>query len=209
MSHSEFTDLVELASGTLHGPLRDEIRAHLTVCAACSAEAETARRLLAAARADRMTDPPEAVLEAALSLWKSARPRAVGRSVSIVKAILSFDSFASPAAAAVRSTETSRRTARARRLVYRAGDYDIELTVERPRSGKERPSIRGQLLPRVDADIVPAGTEARLGKAGGRIARLALDRRGVFSSGPLPRGRYRLSLEVGASRLVVERLEVR
>jgi len=132
----------------------------------------------------------------------------VARAIEVLRAVLTFDSLTSPLPAAVRTAEGSRISALARRLLYSAGDYDIDLAVERSATRRGRPCLRGQILARAPRAGLPDGSEARLRRAGGRSAVIPLDAHGAFESGPLDPGRYRLTVRGGAVEIIVDRLDM-
>src|SRR5207247_2833458 len=98
--------------------------------------------------------------------------------------------------------------ARPRRLLYSAGDYDIDIAVERPTSPRGRARLRGQVLSRTHGEALPGGSKAMIRRVRGRTAVVPLDEHCSFDSGPLAAGRYRLTFQCGSVELVIDRLDV-
>ena len=208
MDHSDFTTLFELAAGAMAKAARRDVEAHIESCKRCTRDAVTARLLIKTVRTDAMSEPPRAIVQRAILLWKRERPGRARRAIEALKAVLTFDSFASPLPRGVRTPKASRLSARTRRLLYSAGEFDIDIAVERPVTRRGRAFLRGQILSRAPGGALHGRSEARLRRVGGRSTVVPLDAHGAFESGPLASGRYRLTLRGEAVEIVVERLDV-
>lgn len=208
MDHSDFSTLFELAAGSLAKAARRDVEAHIESCNRCARDAVTARLLIETVRTDAMSEPPRAIVQRAISLWKRERPGRARRAIEALKAVLTFDSFASPLPAGVRAPKAPRLSARTRRLLYSAGEFDIDIAVERPATRRGRAFLRGQILSRASGGSLPGRSEARLHRVGGRISVMPLDGHGAFESGPLASGRYRLTVRGDTVEIVLDRLDV-
>ena len=166
---------------------------------------ELVRTLLRARR--ELPEAPVAWQEAAVALFQSTAPSplldtaaALGR---LVRAVLSFDSWAAPAlAGGMRSLRSPTR-----HLLYSAEGRDIDLRIS-PQAGTTAGpfSLSGQILGpdesgRIELSVLDTGLSAPQ-HAG------ALDDLGEFRIDGVPAGLYRLTLHVGDAPIVVQPLEV-
>ncbi|HEU4752819.1 MAG TPA: carboxypeptidase-like regulatory domain-containing protein, partial [Armatimonadota bacterium] len=97
---------------------------HLAQCAACAAEAERDRRLVAVLEADRSADAPDWLLRRAFELMPQAEAQA--GLWERVLAVLTFDSRSGYAPAGARDAGSA-----SVRLAFQAGDARIDLLCER------------------------------------------------------------------------------
>ena len=120
-----------------------------------------------------------------------------------------------------------------RHILYRAGEYDLDIAVEAA-PGTSRPRaawLRGQVLGQEPLSGIAAGGTARIEKRPSRsavgrgktrpstsrgaaarkrvVATTPLDEQGTFAIGPLAPGPYTLTVEGRGVRLVVDRLDVK
>lgn len=166
---------------------------------------ELARTLLRARR--ELPEAPVAWQEAAVALFQSTATSplldtaaALGR---LVRAVLSFDSWAAPAlAGGMRSLRSPTR-----HLLYSAEGRDIDVRIS-PQAGSSAGqfSLSGQILGpdetgRIELSVLDDGLSAPP-HAG------ALDDLGEFRIDGVPAGLYRLTLHVGDAPIVVQPLEV-
>ncbi len=137
---------------------------------------------------------------AALALFPAAAPlrdtaAALGR---LVRAVLSFDSWAVPATAAgMRSLRSPTR-----HLLYSAEGRDIDLRIS---AQAEHFSLSGQILGPDETGHIELSA---LDEGGGALHQGALDALGEFRIDSVPPGLYRLTLHVGDAPIVVQPLEV-
>src|SRR6185503_4309999 len=132
--------LIDYLDNRLAQPDRAGVGGHLaTGCAACGETRDWYASVRLAASTDDSVAPPPWVLKRAVRIFDEAqRPRLAER-IGQAIASLVFDSFARPALAGVRSTETTNR-----QLLYRAGDYSIDLQIAP--SDDARADLIGQVL---------------------------------------------------------------
>ena len=148
MKCPSFERLLDYLDGNLAAVEAARVEAHLASdCASCAASRQWYQQVRAVVAADDSVEPPAWVMKRALRIFDTQRPRATERSVSgrikdrikDAVAALVFDSFARPVVAGVRSTEAA-----SRQLLYRAGEYHIDLQVVP--AGASRPDLIGQVL---------------------------------------------------------------
>ncbi|MCI0486783.1 MAG: hypothetical protein L0229_09305, partial [Blastocatellia bacterium] len=132
MKCPSFERLIDYLDGHLGALEASRVAAHIeSECLRCAANREWYEKVRLLAASDDLPEPPPWVLKRALRIFENrpVRPRLVERLGQMVASLV-FDSLARPAIAGVRSTETSNR-----QLLYRAGDYSIDLQVaQAPRS---------------------------------------------------------------------------
>ncbi len=152
--------------------------------------------------ARELPDAPLAWQQAAVALFQAPASSALAETVEalgrLVRAVLSFDSWATPAVA------TGMRSARSptRHLLYSAEGRDIDLRIS-PQA--EHFSLSGQVLGPDETGRIEL---AALGDAGAVRHQGHLDTLGEFRIDGVPPGLYRLTLHVGNTPIVVQPLEV-
>lgn len=154
-----------------------------------------------------LPDVPEALQQAAIQLWRVATPAAAAGAAAQavvqavwrqVVAVLSFDSWASPAlAAGMRSGRSPTR-----HLLFSAQGRDIDLRIA---PTAQAFSLAGQILGPDASGVIELITEGGAGHA----ARVTdLDALGEFRIDGLSRGIYRMTLRVGGDEIVMPPLDV-
>lgn len=145
---------------------------------------------------------PAAWRQAALALWPRQHPllQKAGQALRQVQALLSFDSWATPAAAlGMRSAGDEPR-----QLLYSAQGRDIDLRIG---ASAEHFVLSGQVLgpdERGMAELVTLGAADA-----GHAARIAtLDTLGAFRIEALLRGTYQLTLRLGGEQIVLPPIDV-
>ncbi len=156
------------------------------------------------ARAVReLPDAPEALQRSAIALFPAASALGALKSlaqavVTQVSAVLAFDSWAAPAmAAGMRSGRSATR-----HLLFSAQGRDIDLRIA-PEAGAF--ALAGQILGPDETGRVELVADADAG-APARV--VPLDALGEFRIEGLPRGSYRLTLQLGSERVVLPPLEL-
>lgn len=217
MRHPDFTALFQLAAGTSERGFATKTEQHLDGCAPCKASFGEARHLFEVVRSDHMMEPPAALVKKSIALWRKEHPGPLSRAINVIRAALVFDSLSSPLPAEVRGQGTGTRS---RRMLFSAGDYEIDIDLSRSRrEGRgTATAIRGQLLRHGTAAEVPAVSEVSLDRRttkgaarstqGRSTFRARTDEHGAFLLGPVSPGCYRMVLEGGGVRLIVDRLDV-
>lgn len=230
MDHPDFLMFYELVSGALERGIRAGIDEHLGGCAPCKAVFDQATALWETIQSERMAPPREAARRRGTALRRASAPGRSHPAAELIGVRLVFDSLGEPhepAGPAAGTPGGGKRTvataARARRLLYSGGGYDLDLRIESagPPRGRMRFSLRGQILGLeapdrgvgwAEAALERLGTRngARAGaRTGAQAARTGVDEEGLFTLGPLAAGRYRLILSGEGFFVVVDRLDLK
>jgi hypothetical protein len=185
-----FELLIDFLENRLDDAEAARMRAHLsTNCNACDESRNWYLQVKSIAASDDSIAPQSWVLKRAVGIFKTARRPRLGAHFGQAIASLVFDSFAHPALAAVRSTETVNR-----QLLYSAGDYRVDLQVA--------PAVHSQ------ADLI--GQVLMEGETGfdevsGLKLDITRDRKVVYSVKTDEMGEFKFAgLEFGVYDLTVE-----
>jgi hypothetical protein len=161
---------------------------------------ELSRRLIRAVKA--LPDAPLALQRAAIGLFPAAAQPASLKDVAasafkLVQAVLSFDSWATPAlAGGMRSA-----TASTRHLLFTAQGCDIDLRIS---ASIEAFVLAGQVLGPDEQALVKLAPQG----GGGDALQVAVDELGEFRIDGVRRGTYLLTLELGSEHIVLPPIEV-
>ena len=147
-----FEKLIDYLDGRLQTEAADLVASHLASgCEQCAADRHWYEAVTTVAAGDDSTEPPPWVLKRALNLFDSNRKSgSLGERISQAIAGLVFDSMARPAMVGIRSAEAANR-----QLMYRAGDYSIDvqvMTADQPRA-----EVIGQVLRRSEMRFESVG----------------------------------------------------
>jgi hypothetical protein len=187
--HISFVRLVDLVDSRLAPDELAAARSHIATCLRCAAELAWLERVIGLMRTDTAEQPPAHVVAAAKRLFQPPAPALRPQ----LLAALQFDSARTPIAPGRRAG-----TAAQRQLLFAVSDYllDVRLVLD----GSQW-AISGQLLGANDGRKIeldgPAGT-----------VQAALNELNEFALPPLPAGIYTLKLQLFASDIVVDGLEV-
>jgi hypothetical protein len=185
-----FERLIDYLDGRLTGTEADRHSAHLAAdCHACAETRKWYVNLKTVVAADDSIEPPPWVLKRAIRMFETqrARPRLVERVGQKIAALL-FDSLTRPAVAGVRSTETANR-----QLLYRAGDYSIDLQVAP--SDQSRADLMGQVLKEGETAFQSvAGLALSLNRKGEDVCSVVTNEMGEFKIKAIQQGNYDLSV---------------
>src|SRR5262249_3198952 len=140
MKCPSFERLIDYLDSRLSDAESAVVAGHLADnCADCTENSNWYRHVRSVAAADDMVEPPMWVTRRAFKIPTTQQRRSLASSVGQIIASLVFDSFQRPALAGVRSTETANR-----QLLYRAGDYSLDLQIAFAESGSG--NLIGQVL---------------------------------------------------------------
>lgn len=130
MTHFNNWQWVDFVRGLGDASTRSMMQSHLSSgCAGCRKTADTLRAVVVEARADAAFAPPEPVIRSAHAIYTLGKPERVGL-VSVIAQLIR-DSAREPLPAGLRSQDRL-----SRRALYEAGDYHVDLQLERqPASG--------------------------------------------------------------------------
>jgi len=119
----------------------ESIRAHLASgCARCQGNLAWVEKIVRLAATDETTEPPRWVLNRAIQLFEQMGPKRQPGFLEKIMASLVFDTLAQPQMAGVR-----RAGPETRQCLYRAGDFDVDLSVELGQA-PDTVTITGQVL---------------------------------------------------------------
>jgi hypothetical protein len=205
MKCPSFERLIDYIDGKLGQQVEAApVGAHLAAgCPRCSADSQWYQKLRAITRGDDSIEPPAWVIKRAIRIFETQRagPRVVERLGRAVAALI-FDSFAQPAIAGVRSTETA-----SRQLLYQAGDYSIDLQVAI--ASEHNASVIAQILrenqPRFES---VAGLSIELVRGGRPTAATATNEMGEFTINDVVPGTYDLRVKTPDGMITVPELPV-
>ena len=139
-SHIPFDRLVDWVEARLTAEERNQLQRHLTDCAHCRQELTQVERLFGLMQSDTSVDPPPAVINRAVRLFRPRQAPVTPPLLQRIVAALQFDSLQLAPATGLRSG-----AAAPRQLLFSAGDYDLDLRLA-PTEQVERWAVAGQVL---------------------------------------------------------------
>lgn len=172
-------------------------------CAVCGESRDWYQRVRIAAASDDTVAPPPWVLKRAVKIFEMQRdrPRLATRLGQAIASLV-FDSFAGPALAGVRSTETADR-----QLLYRAGDYSIDLQIAR--SEHARADLNGQVLKESDPTFESvSGLKLDIARDARVVLSAVTNEIGEFKISGIELGVYDLRIELSEGNITVPDLPV-
>lgn len=196
--------LLDFAQGRAEPALVDQIQAHLVSgCARCQSELVWIRKLVRLTASDESVEPPPWVLRRAIGLFQILSQPPAPSLLQRLVASLVFDSLTQPQMAGVRQSSST-----ARQILYRAGDWDVDLSLEAAEES-ETVDITGQVLKAEASPEEVAGIPVHLTQAGNIVLSTQTDRLGEFTFDRVPRGTYELNLELRGQQVWIEHLDVK
>jgi hypothetical protein len=182
-----YEELFDLIRAKLRGERAAALTAHVADCAKCRAASDWLAQVLSASEQGPLPEPPQAVLERAFDVM----PRKAAASVDAPRrwsvAELVRETFGQALPAGIRGGATAER-----RLLYAAGEAELDLEIARGDVGKPAYRITGQLL--VRGGIEELEMIAVLWSDGVAVARGVGDPMGMFVLRDIPPGTYRLEV---------------
>ncbi|MGA9771336.1 MAG: hypothetical protein WBV94_20040 [Blastocatellia bacterium] len=204
MKCPKFEQLVDYLDNCLTEADSALISAHLaTDCQTCAETRAWYENVRVITASDQSIEPPTWVLKRAVRIFDTQhnRPRLVER-IGQAVASLVFDSFARPALSGVRSTETTNR-----QLLYRAGDYSIDLQVAP--SDQSRADLIGQVLREGETTFESvSGLRLEIAHGGKKTYSAVTDAMGEFKISAVDYGTYDLRVELAEGSITVPQLPV-
>ncbi|HEX8183181.1 MAG TPA: hypothetical protein VF747_00470 [Blastocatellia bacterium] len=204
MKCPSFERLIDYLDNQLDRGDAARVSTHLAEgCPSCAETRDWFERVREVASGDESTDPPSWVFKRAVRIFENQRshPRLaqrIGRAV----ASLVFDSLAQPAIAGVRSTETTNR-----QLLYRAGDYSIDLQVAPAED--QRADLIGQILKEGEIAFESvSGLRLEVTRGGDPVFLTVSDDMGEFKISGMEHGTYDLRIEAHDGSITVPELLV-
>ncbi len=191
MSHFDITRWADFVRDTVSDTDRTAMRAHLDAgCDRCRALHGRLAQIAAAARA-QLTEPPVSAVRLARALFASGGPSPRPAGVRVLARLL-FDSLQVPQLAGVRGQHRQ-----SRQLLYRAGDYDLDLRLEYDATSP-MVALTGQIADRSRPAEPLADVPVLLTAGSDIVARATANRFGEFQLHYDPRPRMRLHLPLEA-----------
>jgi len=199
-----FERLVDFVDKRLEAREAARVAAHIASgCGVCRETTVWYQRVRQTAETDDSSAPPSWVFKRALRIFETQR-RSPGLTERIGNAIASlvFDSFARPALAGVRSTETANR-----QLLYRANGYSIDLQI----TGVEQSSadLMGQVLNEHGEGFESvSGLKMELARNGNVMVSAATDDTGAFKLSGIGQGVYDLRVAISEGSITIPNIPV-
>ncbi len=201
-----FERLIDFLDGRLETSAAVEVATHLdSGCGSCSSDRDWYQAVKRIAASDESVEPPSWVFKRALRIFEEAgrtRTTRVSRAGRLIAALL-FDSASQPAMAEARSSGAD-----ARQLLYRAGEYSVDMQVMGV--DENRLDVTGQILREGEFLFESVGGLSLhlVDAAGGDHLRVTSDR-GEFSINGIEPGTYHLRIDVRGSRVTIENLNLK
>jgi hypothetical protein len=195
--------LIDYLDNRLAEPDRADVGRHLaTGCTACGETRDWYASVRVAASTDDSVAPPPWVLKRAIRIFDAApRPRLAERIGQAIASLI-FDSFARPALAGVRSSETANR-----QLLYRAGDYSIDLQIAP--SEETRAVLIGQILREGESNFESvSGLKLEIVQGETPVSSAVTDEMGEFKISGVKHGVYDLRVELSEGNITVPDLPI-
>lgn len=173
MKHVTTEEGIDLVNEVLSPSQRLALERHLECgCERCMKAISRWRRVRRMAAAEVSYQPPREAARIAKAAFAGS-PWARARKASGIIEVL-FDSFLQPALEGVRSAGAGTR-----RMLYRAGPFQVDLQIEAPAGGGSV-VVTGQLLDLRDPEIVGSHVPLMLSNLRGRVIRATTNQFGEF-----------------------------
>jgi len=204
MNCPSFERLVDFLDERLEEAEAAAVATHLaTSCSVCAETTGWYERVRVVAASDDSVAPPSWVFKRALRILDTQRhrPRLTER-IGQAIASLVFDSFARPALAGVRSTETANR-----QLLYRAGDYSVDLQIAP--SEHSRADLIGQVLKEGEPSFESvSGLKLDIARSGRIVSSAVTDEMGEFKISSIEQGVYDLRVQLPEGSITVPEMPI-
>lgn len=204
MSCPGFAQLIDYLDGQLASELAVEVAAHIaTGCSRCATDCAWYERVKMVAVTDDTAEPPPWVLKRAVKVFETARSRTSVKDVlSRLAAVLIFDSRNRPQLSGVRLTEAADR-----QLLYRAGDYTVDLQIASIDENRSR--LSGQALKEGEFKFESvAGLKVFLVREEEAIESAVANNFGEFTFSDVADGQYDLRIEAGDVSITIAGLTI-
>ena len=200
-----FERLIDYLDDRLASSSAAAVAGHLeTGWSQCVSDRAWYESLKRVAASDESVEPPPWVFKRALRIFEETgqtRTTVASRAGRLIASLL-FDSMSRPAMAGARSSGAD-----ARQLLYRAGDYSVDLQVTPV--DQNRSNLAGQILREGEFSFESvAALPFELSAASGTRYSSVTSDRGEFSINSLEAGTYDLRIDARGSRLTIEGLVV-
>ena len=202
MKCPSFETLIDFLDDRLTVAEAESVAAHVEAgCDRCAETRDWYENVRLIASSDESVEPPPWILKRAIRIFENQPRPGVMERIGAAVASLVFDSFARPAVAGVRSTETA-----ARQMLYRAGNYSVDLQIES--SGQSLCELKGQVLREGEAafESVRRLTLELTGESETRSA--VTDQMGEFAFGAVRPGDYELRIKMAEGTITIPELPI-
>ena len=198
-----FEQMIDYLDGKLKPAEAKRVAAHLASdCAACGETRAWYERVRAVAANDDTVAPPAWVFKQAVRIFDTARRPRLTERIGQAIATLIFDSFARPQLAGIRSTETANR-----QLLYRAGDYAIDLQIAPSMGG--RGDLIGQVLREGEATFESVAHLPLEIACGSQLFYATVtDEMGEFKISDVDYGTYDLRINLAEGQITIPELPI-
>ncbi len=154
-----------------------------------------------------LPDAPPALVRSAIALFRDAQPSpivaALDNALQRIRAVLTFDSWATgPAALGLRSMPSQ---AQSRHMLFSARGRDIDLRIV---SAADSYVLAGQILGPDETGLVELSVDTQNPQAAQTIRTLALDELGAFHLDGLHAGTYCMTLKLGSDAVELPPIQV-
>jgi hypothetical protein len=204
MKCPSFERLVDYLDNRLPEAKAAGVATHLANgCTGCCETRDWYQQVRLVAANDDTVEPPQWVLKRAVRIFETQRQRpALAKRIGEAIASLVFDSFAASALAGVRSTESTER-----QLLYRAGDYSIDLQIAP--SEHERADLNGQVLKESDPTFESvSGLKLDITRDDKVVFSAATNEMGEFKIRGMELGVYNLRVQLPEGNITVPDLPI-
>lgn len=189
--------LLSLVQGALPASEAQPIHAHLGCCETCRQLLAQLQRIVAAADRRELLAPPAWLTRSVQRLFAWRLGSQSANQTEQAPALLLVDSWADERLLGFRGAD-----AMSRQMLYRAGQYDIDLLFDY-HEGRQGVAIIGQSLP-LEAEGVPlCGAPVRLLQGDRIVLDTRMNEWGEFVMDGVPEGIYTLSFELGGRQVIV------
>jgi hypothetical protein len=199
-----FEQLIDYLDNRLTESESARVAAHLSEnCQSCGETRDWYERVRVIAASDESIEPPSWAFKRAVRIFETQRDRPkLARRIGQAVASLVFDSFARPALAGIRSTETTNR-----QLLYRAGDYSIDLQIAP--TERATAELIGQALKEGETSFESvAGLKLEITSGDKLICSTVTDEMGEFKIRDIDYGTYDLRIELSEGSITVQQLPI-
>ena len=193
--HIPFAKLAELTEGRLSAAERSQSLAHISACLRCAAQTAKLEGVINLMRTDKAEDAPRDLVSYAINLFHGHTAPEKASLVRRMVAALSFDSFQTSPAYAVRSGHTATR-----QLFYSAEGCDLDLRIT---PSGEVWNVSGQVLGK---DCAGGHVEM---EGASSVAKADLNDQCEFALTAVPAGGYQLRLCLTDLEVEIPQLELK
>jgi hypothetical protein len=192
--------LLAYAQDELADSEAESIRVHLEKCGACQWWFDQVQKVRSATAGKNLIEPPDWLLRQGMNLFQRFESEPSDSLAKRVLAFLVVDSFAQEPVLGVRSV-----TSMSRQMLYRAGDYDIDLSIDIKPSHVV--AILGQSIPLNQDFTAVSDGDVQLLQGTRLISATKINELGEFTFDGIPEGIYDMKLQLKDEEIEIAELE--